>query len=67
MNKPDYVSPCDGGCWFCNKKDDRPMFFTTEFDAYFHEICLKSELNITPFINPEAQIIGKEFKDVLEL
>jgi len=50
-------SPIDGGCWFCYT-DDGEMFFSCEFDTWFHMDCLHVSLEKG---NPEAEIIADEF------
>lgn len=52
-------TPNEGGCWFCYT-DDGEMYFTTEWDAWFHMDCLQKELNSDHY-NPEAEIIASEF------
>ncbi|MED0758647.1 hypothetical protein P4S93_09625 [Aneurinibacillus thermoaerophilus] len=55
----DYVSPNDGGCWFCCRKGDDEygaMLFDSEFDTYLHESCLRRELKDNPQ-NGEAQVM----------
>ena len=53
-----YKFPNQGGCWFCYMDDDE-MYFSIEFDTYFHMGCLKKELETG---NPEAEIIATEHK-----
>lgn len=50
-----YTEPNNGGCWFCNHKNDE-MVFDMEFDTYLHLGCLESELKNNPD-NKEAQIM----------
>ena len=62
----DFVSPVDGGCWFCQKAtDEKKDSFSIEFDCCFHWQCLKDALKENN--NPEAEIIGREFSKELEL
>ena len=37
-------SPNEGGCWFCHD-DMGIMFFSFEFDCFFHKECLQKELD----------------------
>jgi len=56
MNK----SPNDGGCWFChNDNDKEEMFFSFEFDCYFHKECLQKTLDKVEW-NPESEIMANE-------
>lgn len=56
MNK----SPNEGGCWFCHTDPvEEVMFFSVEFDCYFHKHCLDKAL--AEAYNPEAEIIADEF------
>ena len=48
-------------CWFCNQEGSS-MYFSIEFDAYFHMSCLLKALSDTNFHNEEAQIIAEEFQ-----
>lgn len=50
----DFVSPCDGGCWFCNKKTDS-MSFDCEFDTFYHSDCLDIAVEAG---DPEAYIMA---------
>lgn len=51
-------SPNEGGCWFCHQDPvEEVLYFSTEFDTYFHEDCLLKELKLG---NPEAEIIARE-------
>ena len=43
------VSAGQGGCWFCNNKDD-DMVFDTEFDTYVHVDCIQDNL-----YNPDSE------------
>ena len=52
-----YVSPNEGGCWFCSRAD-LEMFFSSEFDCYFHIDCLKRALGTD---DAEAKLIAREF------
>lgn len=53
-----YLNKCDGGCWFCDDDHDgAQLFWTQEFDAYFHPDCLKKAIRAE---NPEADIIYDE-------
>jgi hypothetical protein len=53
-------SPNDGGCWFCHDDPiEEIMYFSVEFDCYFHRHCLDKEL-ASPQYNPEAEIIASE-------
>lgn len=60
------VSPCDGGCWFCYT-DDGEMYFTIEWDAFFHMDCLMKNVGLFHYndehigYDPEAMIIAREF------
>jgi len=51
-------NPNEGGCWFCHN-DAGEMFFSYEFDCYFHKQCLQKALNKAEW-NPEAEIIANE-------
>lgn len=51
-------SPVDNGCWFCHS-DEGNMFFSWEFDTYFHLKCLEQCIRCPD--DQEAQIIGREF------
>jgi hypothetical protein len=51
------TSPNEGGCWFCYN-DDGKMYFSTEWDSYFHMECMKKALQQG---NPEAEVIADEF------
>lgn len=58
--------PCDGGCWYCHKKDDA-LSFCHEFDTYLHIECIKKALadaNGAP--DEELKIIANEFKELLK-
>ena len=52
------MNPNEGGCWFC-EDDGGEMFFSIEYDCYFHMDCLTKELE--KHYNPEAEIIAEEF------
>jgi hypothetical protein len=54
-----HCSPNDGGCWFCST-DDNEMYFSTEFDTYFHMNCLKQQLKKDKD-DIEAHVIAREF------
>ncbi len=49
------VHPNQGGCWFCYENEG-DMLFSTEFDCYLHEECLKKQDDR----NPEAVIMSRE-------
>jgi hypothetical protein len=51
--------PTNGGCWFCST-DDGEMYFSVEFDTWFHMDCLVKELGLPNSVNPEAEIIARE-------
>jgi hypothetical protein len=42
-----YASPLDGGCWYCQTKDDT-LVYDSEFDTLVHIECIKSALRIDP-------------------
>ena len=52
-------------CWFCGKleENDKNILFSTEFDAYVHEECLKKTLEKNPE-HAEAKIMGRELLEV---
>lgn len=52
-------SPSQGGCWFCCD-DFGEMYFTDEFDAFFHKECLINRLKEGPNCE-EAVLIKAEF------
>lgn len=54
------ISPHEGGCWFCNTKDQRPMVFDEEFDTLVHIECIKKSLTAG---SPEAEIMSYLLKD----
>ncbi len=56
-------NPTQGGCWFCCTDDDGQWGFSIEFDTNFHLVCLKKALEPRDddSVDPEAQIIGREF------
>lgn len=54
------ITPQEGGCWYCHKRDD-PLMFSCEFDAYLHLKCLKKALMDDPK-NREAIIMMREFE-----
>jgi hypothetical protein len=63
---PDYLSPSDGGCWFCHGRPETPgLYFCWEFDTYVHLECLRDELQETPD-NQEAQVMADELAGELE-
>lgn len=47
------VSPLDGGCWYCETKDDT-LVYDTEFDTMIHVECIKQALKEDPN-DPEAK------------
>lgn len=51
------TSPIEGGCWFCHD-DEGELYFTCEWDSWFHMDCMKKELAAH---NPEAEIIANEY------
>jgi len=51
-------SPQDGGCWYCNTKDD-DLVFCFEFDTFVHMECAKKAIDNDPE-DREAQIICRE-------
>ncbi len=56
------ISPCDGGCWYCNRTYT-PMDFCSEFDTNIHRECVVERFkaaNGKP--DPELRIIAREFK-----
>ena len=52
----DYVSPQDGGCWFCNRVGGDDMDFDCEFDTYVHHGCIRDALKEDPK-HPEAKFM----------
>ena len=62
--KTGQLSPTEGGCWFCEGADGS-MLFTVEWDANFHEECLRVKLAEEPK-HPEAHFIAIEFLGELE-
>jgi hypothetical protein len=46
------TSPNEGGCWFCYD-DEGEMYFSVEFDCYYHLNCLRKARQDDPN-NPEA-------------
>jgi len=52
----DYVSPSNGGCWFCCRKDGDDLSFDVEFDAYVHLGCVRATLKDDPK-HPEAKFM----------
>lgn len=54
------ATPQNGGCWYCNLKDDK-LSFTCEFDAYVHPECVRQALEADPE-DREAQIIARELE-----
>lgn len=55
---PGYLSPNDGGCWFCCGEKGS-MYFSDEWDSWFHEECCKEA---AAKHNPEAEIIMREMR-----
>jgi hypothetical protein len=55
------VPPQEGGCWFCYN-NAAPILFSTEFDSYVHDRCLRAELEMDPN-NREAIIMARELYD----
>lgn len=55
------LSPNHGGCWFCCD-DFGVLYFTTEFDAFFHKECLIEVLKKEPR-HDEAVLIKCEFPE----
>lgn len=50
----DYVSPVDGGCWFCNRSGGEDFDFDVEFDTNVHLGCIREVLKENPN-HPEAR------------
>lgn len=62
-HEENYLSPSDGGCWFCQRKDKQEdMEFDTEFDTYVHLNCLKKVLKKI-HDHPEANIMKYLIKE----
>ena len=49
------VSPNNGGCWFCYRKDDN-LVFDTEWDTFVHTACIEKALKENPD-HPEATLM----------
>lgn len=58
----DYVSPNDGGCWYCNRKDEG-LSFCHEFDTFIHIDCIKDALvqHVPESEDVELECIAREF------
>lgn len=54
-----------GGCWFCEKVDDK-LGFSLEFDTYVHRDCIVAELQKDES-NFEARLMAKEFGLIVEV
>lgn len=55
--------PTMGGCWFC-QTDDGEMFFSTEWDAFFHGPCLVNIIDGTQgedWRDVEAESMAREY------
>lgn len=63
-NDQPVVQASQGGCWFCSRKTD-DMYFTMEWDAYFHKECLMETLKKDPQ-HEEAKLIKYEFSEWFE-
>ena len=58
-------TPQEGGCWYCHE-DTSPLLFSTEFDTYVHEDCIRSQTNPTSEDRIMYNELLKDIDDHLE-